>query len=412
MRLLVACPSWLFLVDSVTHEIEVVEHLGREYYGISWDLAGNLCLSHSGLENDNMLSVEDYVNSEVGVLTLGQRQRIDCLSTPHQLVCHNQYVVATNTGRNCLTVFRQDDLFYFNKWLNEVHWDRLGAHNKIGHHFNSITFYKDRLYVLAHNLDQMSFILEVSWPQLDVIRRIDTTALWAHNVWVRNDDEIIVCNSKQGSLLEVNTNTTLWSAQNDRVMTRGLACAEERVFVGMSKLSGRSERQTSDGGISILDAKSFEQIDYISLPHSGVVHEIRVLDAADQCHHGIPFKGQIKSSHASTDLYRQFQQDLNNLTLQKNWTVPSGKIVIEANGQIQLQNEVVNLAVVNFPNLSNSTVTITNPRMEPIAETQISLISRYLGPDEQNMYMATLYKNAEAHLWKNVAGAKKRHSDL
>src|ERR1700733_16142636 len=104
MRLLVACPSWLFLVDSVTHEIEVVEHLGSEYYGISWDSAGNLCLSHSGLDNDNMLSVEDYVNSEVGVLTLGQRQRIGCLSTPHQLLCHDRYVIATNTGRNCLTV--------------------------------------------------------------------------------------------------------------------------------------------------------------------------------------------------------------------------------------------------------------------------------------------------------------------
>jgi hypothetical protein len=404
MRLLVACPSWLFLVDSVTHEIDVVEHLRNEYYGISWDLQGNLCLSHSGLDNDNMLSVEDYVNSEVGTLTLGQRQRTGCLSTPHQLLCHEQFVIATNTGRNCLTVFRQEDLFYFHKWLNDVRWDRLGAQNKIGHHFNSVTFYDRRLYVLAHNLDRCSFILEVSWPELEVIRQIDTTALWAHNIWLRENEEIIVCNSKQGSLLEVNSNSTVWSAESDRVITRGLACAEDRVFVGISKLSGRSERHTSDGGIAILDAKTFQQIDYISLPHSGAVHEVRVLDAADACHHGLPFTGQIKGSESGKSSYLQMQKDLSNPTLQKNWTAHFGEILVDSKGQIRLENEVMNLAVMSAMQLSNSAVTVSNPRMEPGAEKQISLISRYAGPDEQNMYMATIYRDLEAHLWKNVEG--------
>jgi hypothetical protein len=405
MRLLVACPSWLFLVDSVTHEIDVVEHLRSEYYGISWDSQSNLCLSHSGLDNDNMVSVEDYVNSEVGALSLGHSQRFGSLSTPHQILCHEQYVIATNTGRNCLTVFRQEDLFYFHKWLNDVRWDRLGAQNKIGQHFNSITFYGDRLYVLAHNLDRMSFILEVSWPELQVVRQINTTALWAHNIWLRGTDEIIVCNSKQGTLLEVKSNSTLWSADNDRVITRGLACAEDRVFVGISKLSGRSERHTSDGGIAILDAKTFQQIDYISLPHSGAVHELRVLDAADACHHGIPFTAQIKGSESGTSLYLQMQKDLKNPTLQKNWATHFGEVLVDPNGQIQLQGEPMNLAVISALELSNSAVTIATPLMEPGAEKQISLVSRYTGPDEQNMYMATLYRDMEAHLWKNVGGA-------
>ncbi len=405
MRLLVACPSWIFVVDSVTHEIEVVEHGRGEYYGISWDRIGNLCLSHSGLDNDNMVSLEDYVNSEVGRLSLGAQTRNHCLSTPHQLVCHEEFVVVTNTGRNCLSVFRQKDLFYFQKWLNDERWDRLGAKNKVGQHFNSVTFYDGRLFVLAHNLDRNSFILELSWPDLELIRRIETTALWAHNIWPRENNELIVCNSKQGSLLEVKSNATVWSAQNDRTITRGLACARGQAFVGISKISGRHERGTSDGGIAVLNSTSLRQIDYIKLPHSGAVHEIRVLDAADSCHHGLPFNGEIQGSPQSMAAYRQMQTDLSNPNLQKNWLTHFGEVVIEQEkGRVELKSAVMNLAVFNVQEFKNSAITVTNPVMIEGDDKQISVVCRHQGPDEQNMYMATIYRESEAHLWKNVSG--------
>jgi hypothetical protein len=69
-------------------------------------------------------------------------------------------------------------------------------------------------------------------------------------------------------------------------MTRGLAVSEDYLFVGRSMYSERKTRAWQTGGLWIIDRKSLRTMDYIPLPGSGDVQEIRLIDHLDEAHNG------------------------------------------------------------------------------------------------------------------------------
>lgn len=287
MKCLVACPHRLLLVDLDSGKIGVVEAHRQEYYGISWTRDGQrLCLSHSGLDNAALGTMESYLDAEQGWLSLGGQSSPRCLAGPHQVLCLDGQVVATNTGRNCLTVFQPDNLFYQNRWLDRVRWDRKGRQHNCGSHFNSLFFRDDCLYILAHNFDKGSYVLVLSWPDLQVLDRIDTGAQHSHNLWPWPGGEILLCNSTSGSLLEARSGHVFW--QMDGVLTRGLACSGRHVLIAGSAITTVAERPVSDSCIFIVDRRDWKLLDVFHLPGAGVIHEIRIIDRADECHHGQP----------------------------------------------------------------------------------------------------------------------------
>lgn len=305
MKLLVASPRYLFLVDAVTGASSIVESHRHEYYGVSWTPDGSrLCLSHSGIDNNSLVTLEDYTDSESGWISLGGTDGLAFLSQPHQILCTETHIIATNTGRNCLTVMRYDDMSYRNVWLESTRWDRKGKDDKCGSHFNSVFLDGDRLYVLAHNWDRPSAVLVLSWPKLDVVERIVTTAGQAHNVWAKPTGEIIICDSLRGSLVEARSNDVLWSSGDSTLITRGLACDGSYVFVGRSIFGDRRSRTESTGGVWILDANSWQLIDSFPIPQSGNIHEVRLIDRPDTCHHGFPLRVPIAANADATAAYR------------------------------------------------------------------------------------------------------------
>ena len=67
MRLAIATPNHLLSYDLETRQLSHIENHRPEYYGISWTEDGErLVLSHSGIDNNSLLNLADYAQSERG----------------------------------------------------------------------------------------------------------------------------------------------------------------------------------------------------------------------------------------------------------------------------------------------------------------------------------------------------------
>jgi hypothetical protein len=415
VKLLVTSAPWLLLVDTRDGSVVPLQNHRPEYYGVSWTYDGkSLCLGHSRIDNATLVTLEDYVDSERGGVSLAGREQFNCLSTPHQILCTENHLLATNTGRNCLTVFDQSNLHYVNHWFDGVCWDRKGRENCCGSHLNSVHLLNDRLYVLAHNWTRGSYVLEVSWPGLEVLRRIPTRLHQAHNVWALASGQIIVCDSTRGALVEITSGQVLWQSEVQGVFSRGLACHGQSVFVGKSlSVGSRKGRQIASGGIWVLDRDTWKEIDCIPLPRSGCVNEVRILDVSDECHHGRPFLGTLEPEPGVSDSYQELLRDFATTTIGDfvfaghNWTVCEGLVSVRETGSLYVEED--HFTIATCTDFEGADVRISaDIRIAPAGDVQhAGLVARYLGPGDKNMYVAMLYRDktvCRADLWRNVEG--------
>ncbi len=284
MEVLVACPKNILWVDIETGRYEVVESGRTEYYGISWTREG-LCFSHSNIDNASLGTEESYRNSIKGTVSVARRTSAAFLSQPHQIVCNNGKVICTNTGRNAIGILDTQTLEYENFWINDKKWDRLGPKGT-GNHFNSVYVKGGKLYVCAHNWERPSKIFIVDLTTKVIEKYISMEAsLWAHNV-CRVQGQTLVCATNRGQLIEASSGEILCQAEK-RVLTRGLAISRDLILMGQSVWDGsRAARNHSDGGIWVLDRKSYKKLSFIKLKKSGCVHEIRITTEKDYAHFG------------------------------------------------------------------------------------------------------------------------------
>lgn len=290
----VATTGWLLLVDLHSRRVQPLEFNRPEYYGISWfHDSDELVLSHSGLNKADLVDVASYAQSEKGCLSQGRAHSRPFLSAPHQILCTpDGRVLCANTGRNVITTFDFGKPNVFQEdGIGTARWDRLGLDQATGDHLNSVFLRGSRLYVLAHGHAKGSKLACFSYPGMELL---SLEALGArtglHNIWVTADGQRISCHSGNGSLIDLDDRTPLWESGSS-IYTRGLAAAGDYVLVGESQISGRDLRRSSLSGLWILDRQSWQAIDHIVLGPFGAVNEIRVLDVADEAHHGHPFKG-------------------------------------------------------------------------------------------------------------------------
>lgn len=306
MRLFVACTRKLLLVETEDRSVQVVEDHRSGYYGVSWTLDGQeLVLSHSNLQAETLTSMEAYMDSDLGSISIGSRHGEISTSAPHQLLCTGDEVVVVNTGRNCLTIVDRKTLLFRHVWIDGVRWDRKSLADRCGSHYNSVTRHGDFLYVLAHNWDRGSFIQKLSWPDLKPVERIETPATSAHNVWVQDNGEIFVCDSHRGSVVEVRSGRAVWNVGARDNLTRGLASDGKHVYVGQVRVGTRSERAVCDSGVWVLDRETWKLLDFVPLPKSGDVYELRLIDVPDLCHHGVPYTGPLAAAAGPTARYRE-----------------------------------------------------------------------------------------------------------
>lgn len=291
---LVATTSHLLLVDFGSKEATPLENDRDEYYGISWfPESEELVLSHTGMNNSDLVDIATYAQSEVGWLSSGSRNSRKFLSAPHQLICApDGRVVCTNTGRNVISVIDLNKPgIYQEAGLSDVRWDRLSLDNSPGDHLNSVFILDNKLFVIAHRFRKGAFLCTFAYPDLgliDVHPLAPRTGL--HNIWVTTDGQRISCDSDNGSIVDLDAKAPLWEAGLP-IYTRGLAASGNYVVVGESQATGRDVRRNSLSGLWIIDRRTWQTVDYICLGPYGAVNEVRLLDTPDEVHHGIPFAG-------------------------------------------------------------------------------------------------------------------------
>jgi hypothetical protein len=271
MQLLISTPLQILVVNPATKHSSILRAGDGYYFGITHK-DGTIVLSHSG----GYLQYYDPENRPV----ITRRHLIQ----PHQIEWIEDKVLVTNTGRNCLSVFDDHGKFCHDIYFNEVRWDDKNG-KRSGNHFNSVHRIGERIFVVAHNYSRPSEIWELSWPELQIIHTIETSASWAHNIW-SCEWGLLICNSKQRSLYDAISGKNIWQAGEEITITRGLAASEDYIFVGQSNYAERKERYWKSGGIWVIDRKTLKTLDRICLPGSGDVQEIRLVDIPDDCHNG------------------------------------------------------------------------------------------------------------------------------
>jgi hypothetical protein len=269
MQLLVTTPLQVLMVDPANGHTSILRAGDGYYFGLTHH-AGTIVLSHSG-------GYLQYFNRNRRPV-----QSIDHLIQPHQIEWVGDTVLVTNTGRNCLSVFDAQGNLSRDVYLNEVRWDDKDR-GRLGNHFNSVHKVGESIYVVAHNYARPSEVWELTWPELQVANKYTTRAAWAHNIW-RCELGLLICNSKEHSLYDVITGENIWQAGEETTITRGLAATQETIFVGQSLYSERKERYWKSGAIWIIDRKTLKTIEYLPLPGSGDIYEIRLVGVPDDCH--------------------------------------------------------------------------------------------------------------------------------
>lgn len=294
LKLLISSPRHIFCFDANSREIMCLRTANAFYYGISWN-EKRLVFSYSGVDEETLITWQDYQNAVVGTLqgyfnTFDRRSFRTCpsLLAPHQIECiDDATVLVANTGCNCISQYQISTNTWRHIYLNDIRWDK-NENEQTGDHFNSVHLFQERVWVVAHNHTLPSVLWELSWPSLEVMNKIQTGASWAHNIWVGNLGKVI-CDSKHGSLYEVDSGETIWKADEQPIVSRGLAVTNDYIFVGCSEYGDRGARKWNNGGLWIIDRHSLKTIDKVIFPGSGCVNEIRLIDEPDECHNGIIF---------------------------------------------------------------------------------------------------------------------------
>ena len=290
--LLITTPLQVLSFDPSRGEANLLRTGDGEYFGLTWG-ADVIVISHSGMNNESLGSWEDYRAAPRGYLSLhaskGTSLRTPTvLLQPHQIELVDDAIVATNTGRNRLSVFETDGSLRAHVQLDDVEFDWNEA-GRTGSHFNSVHRSGDRLWVVAHNHDRPSSVWELAWPRLEVLSTHATTASWAHNMWIGEHGKVI-CDSRHGSLLEVDSGETIWSSGEKDVVTRGLAVVGDHLYIGRSEFADRGLRVHNNGGLWVVDRKTLRTVERHIFPGSGCVNDLRAFRGQDECHVQHPFQ--------------------------------------------------------------------------------------------------------------------------
>ncbi|GAA0133980.1 hypothetical protein YSY43_08200 [Paenibacillus sp. YSY-4.3] len=412
---LVATTCYLILVDLKSGHATPIEGDRQEYYGISWfENDEHLVLSHSGIENSNLMDITSYALSERGWISAGEKRSSVFLSAPHQILCTSDgKVVCTNTGRNVITTIDLSRPGFFHEiGLSSERWDRLSPDVYSGDHLNSVFIKDDNLYVIAHRFNKGSWLGVFSYPGMQLLE-IDNLgpATGLHNIWITDQGQKISCDSNKGSLIDLDKKTPLW-VSGAPIFTRGLAAHGDYIVVGESQQTGRDLRRSSMSGLWIVDRRNWKTIDHICLGPYGAVNEVRLLDVPDLAHHKVPFaglgkllerEGMLKEfSRNRIDAYKRAHEKQN---LWKNYEIIFGSPQFGNDGF--LYTEIDQLSIVKKLHEDNHiSFDFCFSGEENLNERHISAVLDYRGNHEDtNMTLLLIQPSSHSEsyltIWKN-----------
>lgn len=391
MRVLISTTQHLLHLDTDTRAVTVLENHEPEYYGITWKPGSSeLVLSHSGVDNATLLTLEAYARSEQGWISFpgGRTERF--LSAPHQILwCSDNRIVSSNTGRNrVVAVDPHRSGSYHEAGLSAERWDRLAPTGPFGDHLNSVFETEGKLYVIAHRHSQGSKLAIFSYPEMRLISAEPVPGRTGlHNIFV-GDGLQLSCHSEAAAIVDLASEQILWEAGTP-IYTRGMGVTDDHVFVGESAKTGRDLRRSSLSGLWVLDRRTWKAADYFPLGPYGAVHDVRVADVPDHAHHGTPLANpELLLNNSSADTTRR-QRLESAETARRTRSVWRGYDFIFADAATDSDGwrdggDTLNLAVLGSGNIALPLA--FDYGFEKISGGQhVSLVTQYRGGGDSHM---------------------------
>lgn len=137
------------------------------------------------------------------------------------------------------------------------------------HHLNTIYGTSNKLYILAHNWDNGSYILEFDDIGSSVKQIYSNMGLQCHDLWEYGGD-IYTLSSKEGCV-----RSTGGFVKHLGGWVRGFSHADNHFWVGVSPTAKRSDRAFGDGKI-VKYTEDWEKVDELVLDDEGQV--LAILD--------------------------------------------------------------------------------------------------------------------------------------
>ncbi len=274
-RVLVGTSRCLFLVDVNTGRREVIDKKHGLYYGITWDESQIYVGSRwypwymptSHIERPRLITFDSRLRRtscrEFSVSAGGIHQAAFHDGKLY-LACSREDGYVIMDGQQCETWYPSDDPAH---------------HGTDVHHFNSIWFSDDRLYLVAHN-NGPSEVWEFTYPQRELVRR-HKIGKHVHNIWPYKNG-LGVCNSSAGRLETLEGEIIVETGG----FPRGVSLGEHRNVIGVSAKASRSNRWLTIGVLKVY-SKDWKLIRSINLGFSGGVCEVRSIDVPDMAHGGV-----------------------------------------------------------------------------------------------------------------------------
>jgi len=274
------------VVDLDTNEIELIRTSGYEslYYGITW-YQNKLFLGRRDL-NSNVDSIVVLDQDLKYIDTIFKDH--DALRDTHQMIMRGEELWITASKRNTVVIVDPTR----EKVLEE--WRPVGNWGDDYNHFNSIWFYNDRIYVVAHNkgASQLYVFLDTPERPLESIRDM---GMGSHNV-CRSGTEVIVLSSGDGYAISNGGKVHNLYRNN---YPRGVALGDSFSVVGLSEhctdrgvrhkeRRGAVQLYTHTGQLPLVGGTHIKTIEL----GTGMVLEVRGLDFPDMAHNNLPWRGR------------------------------------------------------------------------------------------------------------------------
>lgn len=242
-----------------------MRHLKNRPFGISRDTKGRWYIA-----NDNIIA---YLTADLVSTYMHKGLFGDIHQIAYDHITRKLWVVATSI--DSLLAIDTDDHTVHRFCLLTDQWVPLNAPGKDTHHFNSITWYEDRFYIVAHRFGQGSAFVRT------YDRRMRRTSLWqagiaAHNVMEYNGQLVLL--DSQGGRIVGSQGLDIKVCEPEQY-TRGMVISPDGiVIVAVFKFGNRDTRTSGNAYLRAFELASGKQIQEVLLPDTGNIQDMQWWD--------------------------------------------------------------------------------------------------------------------------------------
>jgi hypothetical protein len=240
-------------------------------------------------------------NNEQLLVFDSQLQYLRTLPAPlqtntHQLNYHAECVWAVSPRTNSLIGVRLNSGFHTLEFglcdqLLGPYTPRRAAEAKDKHHFNSLLWADDYLFVAAHNFGRPSFINRYQKATLRLDHVQEDVGFSIHGLALHNE-ELFWISTQTG---EIRSSLGYCRRLSRQGYARGFSVTQGYFIVGISEKLIRDERHGGDSWIQVIDRQLGTLVSELHLVDTGSINDLRVLDEYDYGHCVSPFEAKFHS---------------------------------------------------------------------------------------------------------------------